>query len=221
MRVVATSDTHQKHGALFVPDGDVFIHAGDFTMIGDFEFVQSFNTWLGRLPHKHKIVIAGNHDRSFDIDPANALAYGAEQLTNATYLLNSGVELEGKKFWGSPYTPFFASDFWKFSYDRAEGSKIWDQIPDNLDVLITHGPPLYHLDRTLENDNAGCYDLFKRIRDMHETNTQPRYHIFGHIHEAYGADDKGADSGVTRMINVSAVDRQYNLRDRPCVVFNI
>src|SRR6266852_5039220 len=173
MRVVFTSDTHEKHYGLAVPDGDVFVHAGDFTMTGEPVYVDSFNTWLGHLPHKHKIVIAGNHDRSFDIDPEKALVYGQERLPNTTYLLNTGVEIEGFKFWGSPYTPFFHSDYWKFHYKPLEAKAMWAQIPEGLDVLITHGPAHRHLDKTMEGDNAGCYELFRRMRELIEVDKAP------------------------------------------------
>jgi len=221
MRIVATSDTHEKHSGLTVPDGDVFIHAGDFTMIGEPDQVRSFNAWLRRLPHKYKIVIAGNHDRSFEVpdaDQAALIAYGQMQLSNAThYLCASGCEIEGKTFWGSPYTPFFSSDYWKFHYDPAQIGT-WDRIPEKLDVLITHGPARNHLDKTVEGDNAGCYDLFRRIREMIYPDVAPRFHVFGHIHEAYGRKEIG---DCTTLLNVSAVDRLYRLRENPCVEFEI
>lgn len=221
MRIIATSDTHERHSGLVVPDGDVFIHAGDFTMHGDPVRVDSFNVWLGRLPHKHKIVIAGNHDRSFEIPDADRQLmrqYGQERLSNAThYLLHSGCEIEGKTFWGSPYTPFFHSDYWKFHYDPAMVGT-WNTIPENLDVLITHGPARNHLDKTVEGDNAGCYDLFRRVKELIELDVAPKYHLFGHIHEAYGRKEIG-DCSV--LLNVSAVDRQYRLREDPCVTFDL
>jgi len=214
LKIVATSDTHEKHWGLKVPEGDVFIHAGDFTMIGEPQWVDAFNLWLGMLPHKHKIVVAGNHDRSFDIDPMHALAFGKERLTNATYLLNTGIEIDGKKFWGSPYTPFFSSDFWKFSYDHAEGKEIWEQIPEGLDVLITHGPANRILDKTLEGDYAGCHDLMMRFKEMKEP---PKHHFFGHIHEAYGK----RKVEETIHYNVSSVDRTYKMRENPCMEIEI
>jgi Icc-related predicted phosphoesterase len=211
MRIVVTSDTHEKHSQLHVPDGDVFIHCGDFTLIGEPEWADAFNVWLGMLPHKHKIVVAGNHDRSFDVGEG-ALAYGQSRLPNATYLLNSGVEIEGKRFWGSPYTPFFSSDFWKFHYDRAEGEEMWRAMPEGLDVLITHGPPMYEGDKTLEGDFPGCWDLNRAVKEK-----KPHHHFFGHIHEGYGETRDDA----TLYHNVSAVDRLYRMRPDPCVVVEI
>ena len=66
LRFVAISDTHNKHADLVVPPGDVLIHAGDVTWGGTLAEVEAFNAWLGTLPHKHKIVVAGNHDFAFD-----------------------------------------------------------------------------------------------------------------------------------------------------------
>ena len=53
---------------LIVPDGDVLLHGGDFTKRGTRKEVQHFNKFLGSLPHKHKIVIAGNHEVTFDTE---------------------------------------------------------------------------------------------------------------------------------------------------------
>jgi len=225
MRIAAISDTHEHHNYIETfPEADVFVHAGDFTMIGEAPWVESFNNWLGKLPYKYKIVIAGNHDRSFDViaqghSIEEARSYGANRLPNVThYLLNSGCEIDGKKFWGSPYTPFFASDYWKFHYDRAQGPEMWAQIPSGLDVLITHGPPLRILDQTIEGDNAGCFDLRNRLYDLLNEEA-PKYHVFGHIHEAKGQQEFEPNSTV--CINASAVDRRYKPRKEPWVVFDV
>lgn len=215
MKLVVTSDTHEQHTKLRVPDGDIFLFAGDFTMIGESKWVEHFNEWLGTLPHKYKVVIAGNHDRSLDLVDTEgrtleeARSYGQNRLSNAThYLLDNGCEIEGLKFWGSPYTPFFSSDYWKFHYDRAAGEKQWAGIPEGLDVLLTHGPADRILDKTLEGDFTGCYELMRRIEVA-----KPRFHFFGHIHEDYGHRSwKG-----TEHYNVAAVDRLYRMRESPCV----
>jgi hypothetical protein len=87
-----------------VPDGDILIHAGDFMTYGNApREIIDFNAWLGRQPHPNKIVIAGNHDRLFESHPNPARAL----VTNGIYLEDSGVELEGLKFWGSPVQPPF------------------------------------------------------------------------------------------------------------------
>jgi Icc-related predicted phosphoesterase len=219
MKVAMLSDTHEFHNLIdYFPEADVFVHAGDFTMIGESNWVSNFNAWLGRLPYKHKIVIAGNHDRTFDIQLIDdARSYGKEKLNNATYLLNEGYEIGGKKFWGSPYTPFFLSDFWKFHYGPGEADKLWSQIPENLDMLITHGPP-FRIRDYVGDGYAGCHALRNRLDYMRENGTGPKVHVFGHIHSAYGWDPD------TNSFNVSGCHdgpRGYTPRRDPIRVVEI
>jgi predicted phosphohydrolase len=104
LKVVCISDTHGTHDRIRVPEGDILIHAGDFMTSGNrTREIVSFNEWLGSQPHRHKIVIAGNHDLLFEsrADLARPL------LTAAVYLENSEVEIDGLRIWGSPVTPRF------------------------------------------------------------------------------------------------------------------
>ena len=138
MRLVVISDTHgfrDQIGSL--PAGDVFVHAGDFMNSGlHGEEILSFDRWLARLPIEFRVVCAGNHDRLFQLTRRQA----REALSEATYLENTGVTIDGVSFWGSPYTPEFLH--WAFMYRRRrEAKQCWNQIPAGLDVLITHGPP--------------------------------------------------------------------------------
>src|ERR1700744_4768458 len=135
MRLVIISDTHGQHDQIKdMPEGDILIHAGDFMNSGtDLQEVTSFNRWLGEQHFKYRIVCAGNHDKVFESDPGTAKSL----LTNTHYLENSGITLDGLRFWASPYTPEFFD--WAFMYPRGTAAeKYWDQIPENLDVLITH-----------------------------------------------------------------------------------
>ena len=78
--VVALSDTHGKHSDVTVPDGDILLFAGDFTRDGNggvSATTASFNAWLGALPHPHKFVVGGNHEKLSSLRGA---------LTNAVYL---------------------------------------------------------------------------------------------------------------------------------------
>lgn len=104
------SDTHgYTPDANFpVPDGDIFIHAGDFSNNKDPKSLRSvvreFNTWLGKLPHLHKLVIAGNHEVTLS-RPSTILEFKSlkHQLTNCIYLEDSGVEICNLRFWGTPW----------------------------------------------------------------------------------------------------------------------
>ena len=152
MKIVCISDSHGKHKKIKnIPSGDVLIHAGDMTSEGEIETIGSFNKWLGELPHRHKIVIAGNHDWSFD----NGQRFLArEMITNATYLEDSEITIDGVKFYGSPWTPEYGE--WAFNIPRGEAlASKWSMIPDDVNVLITHGPPKKILDRGPDDRNCG------------------------------------------------------------------
>jgi len=198
MRLVITSDTHGRHDLINdLPDGDVFVHAGDFMNSGLHpEEIISFNRWLAKQPIEHKLVCGGNHDRLFQLSRLLA----RELLTDATYLENTGVSIGGISFWGSPYTPEFLN--WAFMYRRgAEAERVWAQIPTGLDVLITHGPPYGILEQTAAGgEDLGCVELLKAVKAK-----KPRVHIFGHIHGGAGT----FENGDTRFINAAYLDEQY------------
>src|SRR3954451_8476125 len=116
MRIIAISDTHGLHNAISIPDGDVLVHAGDLTCDGEIGEVVVFNEFLSTLPHPHKVVIAGNHDWCFQQTPEVC----AELLTNAVYLQDSAIIIDGVKFYGSPWQPWLYD--WAFNLPR--GPKI-------------------------------------------------------------------------------------------------
>ena len=208
MKLVCLSDTHSLHRRIpAIPDGDVLIHAGDSLGQGTLENIEDLNDWLGSLPHRYKIVIAGNHDWAFQDTPEAARA----ALSNAIYLEDSGVEIEGVRFWGSPWTPTFMN--WGFMLDRGQPlHDAWALIPDNTDVLITHGPPLGFGDAVHGGShNVGCRDLLERIDGL-----QLKAHIFGHIHEGYGTYQRRG----TTLINASSCTEWYEPSNPP-VVFGL
>jgi Icc-related predicted phosphoesterase len=195
MHIVCISDTHGAHESISIPDGDLLIHAGDVSKRGKEEEIIQFNQWLGTLPHKHKIIIAGNHDFYFEKQPLIAKSL----ITNAIYLNDEGIELAGFKIWGSPITPWFYD--WAFNRFRgADIRKHWSLIPDDIDLLITHGPPFGILDKTIQNKNVGCEDLWEVIERI-----QPKLHVFGHIHEANGI----RQTESTLFVNASIMDFHY------------
>lgn len=208
MRLVCISDTHSLHRQIpQIPDGDVLIHAGDCLGAGTMDDVDDLNHWFGTLPHRHKILIAGNHDSAFQETPDLA----REALTNAIYLEDSGIEIEGIRFWGSPWTPTFQD--WNFMLDRGQPlHEKWKAIPDDTDVLITHGPPKNIGDEVslgFRLYNAGCVDLLHRIDQLKLT-----AHVFGHIHEGYGEYLRG----TTRLINASTCSVRYRPTNPPIVL---
>ena len=221
MKLVCISDTHGKHRKLQeLPHGDTIIFAGDFSNVGERYQVEDFFEWLKSQPHKYKVVIAGNHDKSFDpkYTPQTVphIISKPEWLNDLLktlpkyrihYLENSGVEIEGIKFWGSPITPDFGAHFWAFNSPRGSSiKKYWDMIPIDTDVLITHGPPVYRLDAVSGVQHVGCADLESTVFKV-----KPKIHVFGHIHEAYGKDE----SDKTRFVNASSADEYYRICNAP------
>ena len=196
MKIVCISDTHSLHNRMEIPDGDLLIHAGDVSSRGGMSEIADFNEWLGKLPHLHKVIIAGNHDFGFERYPKESKAL----ITNAKYLNDSGIAIKGLKIWGSPIQPWFYD--WAFNRKRGkEIRKHWNMIPTDTDILITHGPPFGILDDTERGEKVGCADLM----DIIQTRVKPRLHVFGHIHEAYGqqqVDD-------TLFVNASMVNLAY------------
>ena len=204
MKLVLISDTHEQHESISVPDGDVLIHAGDFTYSGEASAAEEFNDWLGRLPHQHKILICGNHELTFEHDWNTY----APLITNATLLNNSGTEIDGLKFWGSPITPRFL--IWAFMMDEPELSQHWQKIPADTDILITHGPPSGILDKPHpKKKSCGDRPLGQRVKEI-----APKLHVFGHIHGGYGIQV----DGEIQYVNASSVDEAYKPVNEPIVV---
>lgn len=207
-RLVFISDTHSLHNQVILPDGDILVHAGDFMNSGTrFGELTSFANWWNKQPHKIKCLIAGNHDILAEERPDLL----KQSLFGTDYLLDSGVEYFGIKFWGSPYTPNFFPEHWAFN--RARGEEIrkhWDLIPEGTDVLITHGPPWGWLDQvTLNGEHLGCEDLWHAIDRI-----KPKVHCFGHIHGGAGE----STNGFTRFINASQVNEKYKVVHKPIVI---
>lgn len=120
-------------------------------------------------------------------------------MTNAHYLQDSGVEIEGLFIWGSPISPKYHD--WAFNRER--GSDIrrhWKIIPPHTDVLITHCPPFGILDTSSQGTHEGCRDLL----DILQHRVRPRLHVFGHIHEAHGH----TTIGHTQYVNASIVGQK-------------
>ena len=206
MQIVAISDTHGKHRDLKIPDGDILIHAGDVTRGGTKEKVIDFLKWFAAQKHTYKVFVAGNHDFYFEETDSNKIRRLIPK--NIIYLNDSGVEINDLKFWGSPITPWFNN--WAFNRNRgSEIKKHWDLIPNDTDVLITHGPPYGILDETVYGKRTGCEELLLRVYQV-----KPIYHIFGHIHEDYGNFTKGE----TTFINASVLDDWYEMKNKPIIL---
>jgi Icc-related predicted phosphoesterase len=212
-KIVCLSDTHNCNEEIAVPDGDILIHAGDATVRGTAPEIEAFLAWFSRLPHKHKVFVAGNHDWLYEIDNRRARLLTAN--FNIRYLQDSSTEIEGLKIYGSPFQPRYFD--WAFNLKRgAELAEKWKSIPDETDVLITHGPPNGILDevpRIFWTENAGCEELRKRVEEISKFG-KLKLHVFGHIHCGYGQRE---EFGV-KFVNASVCDESYEPTQPPIVV---
>jgi Icc-related predicted phosphoesterase len=205
MKFVTISDTHGHAHKLDIPKGDVLIHAGDISMDGKEAEVMGFLHWFAQQDFEHKIFIAGNHDFFFERTADDTIRKVIPE--GVTYLKDSGIVVNGYKIWGSPVTPWFHD--WAFNLPKgAPLCHHWNLIPDDTDVLITHGPSAGILDTNEQGDHLGCIQLLKRVRVI-----KPQVHVFGHIHTGYGNIKKGN----TRFINASVVNDRYELMNKPIV----
>jgi len=213
MKIVCLSDTHNCNEEIEVPDGDLLIHAGDATVRGNDYEVEDFLSWFSSLPHKYKIFVAGNHDWLYE--KSNRLARLLTANFNIKYLQDSATEIEGLKIYGSPWQPRYYD--WAFNLNRgAEMAEKWNAIPDDIDILITHGPPSGILDEVPRKawiENTGCEELRKRVEEISKSG-KLKLHIFGHIHCGYGTDEA---FGV-KFVNASVCDEDYQPTQPPIVV---
>ena len=208
MKIACVSDTHwtvqgDVHPSvqlLPVPEADVLIHAGDATFKGQWPEIEWLVKWFAAQPHKHKIFVPGNHDLCFD-DP-QAVHYARKLLAGVHVLIDQGTEIDGVKFWGTPYQPEFHN--WAFNVDEQSRHDHFALIPDDTDVLITHCPPFGFLDKVKDTSKAGvrvgCKELLKAVQRV-----DPKLHVFGHIHGSYGR----VDTGRTQFVNAAMCDEDY------------
>jgi Icc-related predicted phosphoesterase len=196
MKIFAISDTHGKHEQVQIPQGtDMLIHAGDFSNaklpIMNSNEVNLFLIWLEQQPVKYKVIIAGNHDTSIE---SRFFTKKDFKDRGIIYLEHESIEIEGIKIFGSPYTPEYNN--WAFNRSRNKLGRIWDSIPDDIDVLITHGPPKGILDSASRdknlNENVGCSALLKKVLKV-----EPKIHITGHIHH----NQDNLNNGLFKLLN--------------------
>jgi len=201
VKIVAISDTHTYHDCIDLPPGDILVHTGDFSFQGNREEYDKFVEWFAKQPHPHKVFIAGNHDRILEREklPVPDGVY---------YLEDSAIEIEGIKFYGSPWQPEFFN--WAFNLPRGRPlQEKWAQIPEDTQVLLTHGPPHKILDQC-PGGNVGCEDLLERVLRLPKL----QYHMFGHIHESYGTEVFGR----TTFVNASICNGRYAPTRDPIVL---
>lgn len=204
MKITCISDTHNKHSYIDTrkfSTTDILIHAGDFTSNGNAFQTLAFLQWFSNIPVPHKILVAGNHDNfACSHDFPSMIA----QFPSITYLYNSSVTISGLKIWGSPYSNTFGR--WAFMAGDIELADIWDQIPKDTNIVITHGPA-YGIGDLVDNDyepgrdkHVGSQSLRLKLQKLKHL----KLHVTGHIHESYSTY-----LGKWATVNASICDLNY------------
>jgi hypothetical protein len=207
-RVVCVSDTHDDNPTASIPDGDVFIHAGDMVdRPATITQLTAVLEWVQKLPHKVKILIAGNGDVSLDkastrFNPEALALFTSpetrgkgihyldrEMRTVAYYRVPGSDEPKELRIYGNPLQPEFSSNRWPFTYladSLSEAEEAWALAPTGADAVpiwVTHSPPLDRLDMANVAGFTGCGVLAQKIAAA-----KPRLCVFGHFHYSWGVE---------------------------------
>ncbi len=226
-RIVCMSDTHDEYSQLVmrnkagdtfttVPHGDLLLHAGDAATSPQraMEDLRRLNYFLESLEIPEQIFVPGNHDLPFDLASKREKALRAVshphvalgwKHPSALKVVNTPIG--PLKVYGEPRQPWFYS--WAFNWPRDRMRELWDEVPSDVDILVTHGPPLGAGDLTTNGKNVGCEFLREWIERV-----QPRLVVCGHIHNGYGI----YMIGKTIVVNASICNERYQGINPPIVI---
>lgn len=229
----AISDTHNRHTKIKgLTGGDLIIHAGDFSSLGQKWESERFLEWLQKQPYSAKVLVCGNHEvqieREYDfkfkmmcqdagVILLNDSSVELQFLPGKVFVDQNIPDLTKFKVHGSPITPWFYGHNWGWNRARNAAEETlykalpikphWDMIPEDTNILVTHGPPyqildeLTYVDGTPKGQFVGCVELLKRVKEV-----KPDLHFFGHIH-AQGNKEIHKDG--TSFYNVAICDEMY------------
>jgi len=207
MRIVVFSDIHGQISNkltqwFFDHPGDILAFAGDIQK-NHFDYGEGFLYWLNELPYTHKVITFGNHDGNWQDITALAKQYPSIHILN-----HDTITIDGIKIFASPYSLPFRE--WWFMKTEQELRELYRQIPDDVNILITHGAAFGILDEAMDGRNTGSISLAKRITELKKL----KYHISGHIHEAAAK----VKLGKVTYINASILDERYRIVNNPIII---
>ena len=208
MKVIAFSDVHGQYIRFInedipnhlratpmpiIPECDVLIFAGDYSWASGLRSSVAFTDWFREQPGIYKILVPGNHDYNIDLVNTEGMSV----------LINQEVVIEGVKFFGSPYTPEFMG--WNYMLLEHELEEMYSKFPEDIDVLITHGPPLGIMDSFRQNNmrpsRMGSKALLEFVYKI-----KPSHHVFGHNHKVGYRSKDGIE-----FHNVSLLNQDYRM----------
>lgn len=232
MKIVCLSDTHSLHRSMLhnIPEGDVLIHAGDCTNMGRKNEVEEFVHWFQNIKgFDTKIFIAGNHDWAFQrvnephhlgdfdwfhnlMNEENLSQSDVVYLEDSEFVINDPRFSRPIKFYGSPWQPYFYDWAFNFKMDKSNTKEKWDQIPNDTDILITHGPPYLTRDFVEKwgiMQHVGCEFLRNRMLELNIALS-----VHGHIHYSHGVELLNK----TMVVNASICTEGYTPINKPIVI---
>lgn len=213
MRLVVTSDTHYPVVEGTIPDGTIFVHAGDLMQNGYESEWKPCLEWIAKLPHKIKILVAGNHDFHFvnypgpalqDMRKIGVIVLGIPGNTSYyKYTLPNGLIMGG-----CPYVT--GLDRWAFNTTEEKVENFLNSM-GRVDILVTHSPAYGYLDKlSYFNEHVGI----KAYND-YLLKWSPLLMFNGHVHEGYGGI---VHPSGTKIFNVAMCDRKYKHSNPPMVI---
>lgn len=208
--------------------GDLLIITGDLTANHSIWEHSDILDWLHKQKYKKKVLVAGNHDDFLEKNP------NFYSKTNIDYLCDSGTEFEywetpyppmrscelrKIKIWGSPWTASFPginpncqAFTMPFGFDNEYHlNEMWDLIPHDTDILVTHSPPYDFFDKTKGGELVGSKTLLAKMMEI-----KPKLHAFSHIHEQGGNIMLLKHLGPnTWVVNCSIMNEKYKPVNKP------
>ncbi len=198
MRIVVISDVHEQWKDLVIPECDLLISAGDYSYRGEKHIVESFHKWLSVQPAIQIISLQGNHEIwvSKNFKAAKEIVHHISPKIK--FVEDDSFFIDGLKFYCSSITPKFGP--WAYGYDKNQLKEHWSFIPEDTQVLVTHGPSYGVLDCVAGRILGDPY-LRLAIAELRSI----KLHVFGHIHDSSGIVEI---DGVT-YINAAICNEEY------------
>jgi len=215
MKLVFVSDVHCKWNKIIIPECDILFSCGDYSFRGEPEVVKNYHEWLDEQPAKHIVSINGNHELWVEKNFNEAKDIALKACPIVQFIQHEAIEIEGLKIFGSAWTPYFND--WAYNAGRTITEAaylrkpfigdLWQDIPLDTQILITHGPGVGTLDWVANYMsgkiiNVGCNELTKKIVELKDL----KIHAFGHLHMKGG--NVMEQDGV-KYINASVCDDNY------------
>lgn len=179
---------------------------------------ETFKPWCEALPCNKVFFIAGNHDWICLRNPDFMFSVFSPD-DKVTYLCHGRASFtteDGKEYsiFGTPYCKLFGN--WAFMKSDSELTRLYSEIPENLDILLTHDQPYGYGDILMDNvvwntgDHIGNKPLAKVIIEK-----RPRFQFNGHLHSC---DHNLIEIGDTHHYNVSLKNERYEPVYKPLYV---